>query len=184
MSANPLQLQPHSRKAPVPGSGPAPRTSTSELVDTLAHMLAVELSVHHHAQRPGRAEALGLPLTDYCTLELIIGFGQLSTGQITRLTGLSTGGTTAMLNRLEHAGYIRRERHPDDRRVVIVEPVWPRCEPILDRPTRTLTEILHDAARHNPASVVPAHDLLKTCVQALARQNAGWLSAHGPGLQP
>ncbi|HTD55568.1 MAG TPA: MarR family transcriptional regulator, partial [Silvibacterium sp.] len=35
-------------------------------------------------------------------------------------TGLTTGGVTVVLDRLEKAGYARRERNPDDRRSVLV----------------------------------------------------------------
>jgi DNA-binding MarR family transcriptional regulator len=38
--------------------------------------------------------------------------------------GITTGGAiTAVIDRLERAGYVKRTRDPDDRRRVIVEPV-------------------------------------------------------------
>jgi DNA-binding MarR family transcriptional regulator len=39
------------------------------------------------------------------------------------LTGLTTGGVTAALDRLEKAGYIRRQPNPGDRRSVLVRAI-------------------------------------------------------------
>jgi DNA-binding MarR family transcriptional regulator len=39
------------------------------------------------------------------------------------LSGFTTGAITGIVDRLERAGYVRRERHPIDRRSVIVHPV-------------------------------------------------------------
>jgi len=41
---------------------------------------------------------------------------------LARATGLTTGAVTGVLDRLETAGYVRRERDPSDRRRVFVEP--------------------------------------------------------------
>ncbi|MFJ1760870.1 MarR family transcriptional regulator [Amycolatopsis sp. NPDC088138] len=47
--------------------------------------------------------------------------GTLTAGRIARLTGLSTGAVTGVLDRLERAGFVRRARDRDDRRKVLVE---------------------------------------------------------------
>jgi DNA-binding MarR family transcriptional regulator len=47
----------------------------------------------------------------------------MTAGQLADLTGLTTGAITGMLNRLEEAGLVRRERDPGDGRRVIVQPV-------------------------------------------------------------
>jgi DNA-binding MarR family transcriptional regulator len=46
--------------------------------------------------------------------------GPTTAGQLADLTGLTTGAITGMLNRLEEAGLVRRERDPSDGRRVIV----------------------------------------------------------------
>jgi DNA-binding MarR family transcriptional regulator len=43
-------------------------------------------------------------------------------GELAAGMGLSTGAITAMLDRLERAGYVRRVRDPADRRRVLAEP--------------------------------------------------------------
>jgi DNA-binding MarR family transcriptional regulator len=49
--------------------------------------------------------------------------GPLSPGRLAELSGLTTGTVTGVLDRLEKAGYVRRDRAPDDRRKVIVSRV-------------------------------------------------------------
>ncbi|MFN8474640.1 MAG: MarR family transcriptional regulator [Anaerolineae bacterium] len=46
----------------------------------------------------------------------------LTAGQLARLTGLTTGAITGIIDRLEKAGFARREADPHDRRRVIVRP--------------------------------------------------------------
>ncbi|MFT4011804.1 MAG: MarR family transcriptional regulator [Paracoccus sp. (in: a-proteobacteria)] len=43
-----------------------------------------------------------------------------SPGRILSYLGLSSGAGTALFDRLEKAGYIRRERNPEDRRSVLI----------------------------------------------------------------
>ena len=47
----------------------------------------------------------------------------MTTGRIAELTGLTTGSATRLVDRLERAGYVVRERDAGDRRRVLVAPV-------------------------------------------------------------
>jgi len=69
------------------------------------------------------ADKLGLNATDYQVLNLLDLHGSAKPGELSRLTGMTTGGVTMALDRLEKAGFVRRERNPNDRRSVIVRPV-------------------------------------------------------------
>jgi DNA-binding PadR family transcriptional regulator len=44
----------------------------------------------------------------------------MTAGDLARITGLTTASITGVLDRLEEAGFVRRERDPHDRRRVIV----------------------------------------------------------------
>jgi DNA-binding MarR family transcriptional regulator len=46
--------------------------------------------------------------------------GPSTPGELARFTGLTTGGVTVMLDRLEKGGYLKREPNPRDRRSVLV----------------------------------------------------------------
>jgi DNA-binding MarR family transcriptional regulator len=62
----------------------------------------------------------GMTVTDMQVIDLLESAGPMTAGQLADLTGLTTGAITGMLNRLEEAGLVRRERDPDDARKVIV----------------------------------------------------------------
>jgi len=65
---------------------------------------------------------LRLNRTDVRCLDLLDQRGTQTAGELSETTGLTTGAVTAMLDRLERAGYVRRLRDPGDRRKVLVEP--------------------------------------------------------------
>ncbi|KPC65314.1 MarR family winged helix-turn-helix transcriptional regulator [Streptomyces chattanoogensis] len=69
------------------------------------------------------AEAAGLHTSEWYALSLIAQEGSLSSGELATRTGLTTGATTRLIDRLERAGYARRTADPKDRRRVIVEPI-------------------------------------------------------------
>lgn len=67
------------------------------------------------------ADHLGLHPTDLQCLNLLtLEGGPVTTGRIAELTGLTTGSATRLVDRLERAGYVVRERDAADRRKVLV----------------------------------------------------------------
>jgi len=64
---------------------------------------------------------LGLNRTDLKCLSVIAQRGPVAVGEIGKAAGLTRGAMTTALDRIEHAGYARRLRDPDDRRGVLVE---------------------------------------------------------------
>lgn len=62
-------------------------------------------------------DAAGLETMDY-----LISSGTSTPTELARRTGLSTAAMTLVLNRLEQAGHVRRERHPSDGRKLVVTP--------------------------------------------------------------
>ena len=46
--------------------------------------------------------------------------GRMTAGELARATGLTTASITGVLDRLEEAGFVQRERDPKDRRRVVV----------------------------------------------------------------
>ncbi len=66
------------------------------------------------------ARQLGLNGTDLQCLNLLDLRGSATPGELARCCSLTTGGVTVVLDRLEWAGYIRRERSSRDRRSTIV----------------------------------------------------------------
>jgi len=73
------------------------------------------------------AKELGLNGTDLQCLNLLDLKGPLKPGELAQWCALTTGGVTVILDRLEKAGYIRRESNPADRRSLIIRPVPARA---------------------------------------------------------
>jgi DNA-binding MarR family transcriptional regulator len=58
--------------------------------------------------------------TDIQVMDILDRAGEVSAGQLADLMGMTTGAIARILNRLEEAGLVRRERDPNDGRRVIV----------------------------------------------------------------
>jgi DNA-binding MarR family transcriptional regulator len=74
------------------------------------------------AQLMGQAAAdrIGLNATDLNCLNILSFSGEMTAGDLARETGLTTASITGVADRLEEAGYVRRERDPKDRRRVVI----------------------------------------------------------------
>jgi DNA-binding MarR family transcriptional regulator len=67
------------------------------------------------------AARTGKTVTDLQVLDILQMTGPTIAGNLADLTGLTTGATTGLLNRLEEAGLVRRVRDPADGRRIIVQ---------------------------------------------------------------
>jgi len=66
------------------------------------------------------AAQTGMAVTDIQVMDLLDVIGSSTAGQLAEFTGLTTGAITRILDRLEKAELVRRERDPNDGRKVIV----------------------------------------------------------------
>src|SRR5215813_7245947 len=66
------------------------------------------------------ADRVGINATDLNCLNILSFHGEMTAGQLATETGLTTASITGVTDRLEEAGYVRRERDPKDRRRVVV----------------------------------------------------------------
>ena len=73
------------------------------------------------------ADRIGINATDLNCLNILSFSGELTAGELARATGLSTASITGVADRLEEAGYVRRERTPKDRRRVVIRLVLERA---------------------------------------------------------
>jgi DNA-binding MarR family transcriptional regulator len=67
------------------------------------------------------AAALGVSMTDLHCLNVVESRGGATAGELAVESGLTTGAVTAVIDRLERAGFARRARDEHDRRKVKVE---------------------------------------------------------------
>jgi DNA-binding MarR family transcriptional regulator len=64
---------------------------------------------------------MGINMTEEKTLDVLEREGAQTAGAIARRTGLTPASVTGLLDRLERKGFVRRHRHGDDGRRVLVE---------------------------------------------------------------
>ncbi|MCD0447025.1 MarR family transcriptional regulator [Glycomyces sp. A-F 0318] len=69
------------------------------------------------------AQAVGMGPTDLYATGTLAFHGRMTSGELAAKTGLTTGATTRLIDRLEQRGLVRRVPDPADRRRVLVEAV-------------------------------------------------------------
>ncbi len=85
-------------------------------------MAVRDYGIHLTLFRNAMSEWAGLNVTDMECLRLLFLKGIATPSELARHTGLTSGATTAMLDRLEKAGLIERRPNPDDRRGTLITP--------------------------------------------------------------
>ena len=68
------------------------------------------------------ARKAGLPGTDHKYLGFLLEKGQMTAGELSTLTGLTTGAVTGLVDRFEKRNLVKRKFAEGDRRKVIIEP--------------------------------------------------------------
>ena len=136
-------------------------------------------------------EWMGINRSDSRALDYLEERGRVSAGELAKATGLSTGAVTAVIDRLEKAGFARRVPDPDDRRKVLVEsteqvqfiawelygPLAEASGPILarysDDELRLVIGLLRDAMAVRDTNAERVRKMLKDRKAQTGRANSG-----------
>lgn len=166
----------HDRRSEPDSGGYSPQDGPGP-IDKIAAAMSRQLGVYLSASQAAMAERLGLSVTELKALEMVQAFEALPTGQLGQLMGISWGGTTALINRLEAAGYVQRGRHPLDRRVIVIRPVAERCRE-LEREHQAMADEVAFIGRQFDADQLRAvQAFLKQYIRALRHETTAWLRA-------
>jgi len=130
------------------------------------------------------AERLHLHPTEVEVLDLLGRAGPLTAGQVTEVTGLTSGAASRLIDRLERAGYVRRAPNPKDRRSVLVMPM----RELISRDLAPLYAPLESALsalyeRYDPEQLALITDFLSR-VNAVSRAHIDRLRAGSPTHRP
>ena len=90
------------------------------IIDELLHLMRAHEAANDAFDEVA-CQRLGINRTDLRCLNIVDNNGPMTAGRLAELSGLTTAAVTAVLDRLERAGYARRVRDEEDRRQVIVE---------------------------------------------------------------
>jgi DNA-binding MarR family transcriptional regulator len=88
---------------------------------TPANLLGREFSTAVVVFNEAIGKLLGLSAVERKCIDVLRRLGPVTAGTIAEHTGLTTGAVTGLMDRLEKAGYVRRERDRHDRRKVVVQ---------------------------------------------------------------
>jgi DNA-binding MarR family transcriptional regulator len=72
------------------------------------------------------SERAGVSSADMECIDFVNVEGRMTAGRLAELSGLTTGAITGVVDRLEKAGMVRRERDESDRRKVFIVPIEER----------------------------------------------------------
>jgi len=69
------------------------------------------------------ASRIGLSATEFEAMDIITRYQPMTAGKLAEYCGLTTGAITGLVDRLERAGFVMRERDSEDRRRVYIKPI-------------------------------------------------------------
>lgn len=143
------------------------RVAQREVVRELSQQLGRNYAAFAQVSQAVLAQQQAMPLTDFKALEFLLSFGSLPTGQLAQLTGLSHGGIATLISRLENAGLVTRDRHPEDRRIVAICADHEQCAG-LSFPMNQMEEAIAGIAeRYSSRELSIVSSFLEDCAKLL-----------------
>ena len=154
------------------------RKSRDELLKDLNEALR-KVSAQSVLLSDAVARLAGLNSTDLECLDLLLLSGPTTAGALAAHTGLTTGAITAVIDRMERAGFARRQRDVNDRRRVLVEALPHYVQRIgpLYRPLASSTDRLHREYDDRQLALVVEY---LTKATALVAEHMNWLQTQQP----
>ena len=95
--------------------------SRAELMQDLEHAMR-KASAQGTIYASAVADSVGISSSDMDCMDFLNLEGRMTAGRLAELTGLTTGAITGVVDRMEKAGLVRRERDAEDRRKVFIAP--------------------------------------------------------------
>lgn len=155
-----------------------PRDQSKQLIppeswdygQSLGRDLATAVVLFHEAV----AARLGLNAAEWRCLGLLEQHGPSTAGRLAEWSGFTTGAITGIVDRLEKAGYVRRQPNPRDRRSVIIHPLRSaelkkRVGPIFESLGRSMAEA---AGRYTPQEQAAIQDYFERTIRVLREETA------------
>jgi DNA-binding MarR family transcriptional regulator len=113
------------------------------------------------------ASRVGISSSDLECLDFLNLEGRVTAGRLAEVTGLTTGAITGVVDRLEKAGLVRRERDDHDRRKVFIATVPENVAKVAD--LRLLLRFMTQGYK----TMLAATEELKAMIDAPKRKRSG-----------
>ena len=142
-----------------------------DLVQIVGQQMGREISARTILFHQSIADVTGLSVVDLKCLDYIERRGDVTAGDLARITGLTTGAITAAIDRLEKAGLARRQRSKEDRRKVFLRlrqsPQLARIMPIYQAMAREMARL---AESYSTSELETIRDFGTRLIETLQRQ--------------
>ena len=142
-----------------------------ELEEIVGLRIGREMSARTVLFHQSIANLAGVSATDLKCLDYIQRGDDVTAGDLARVTGLTTGAITMVIDRLEKAGLARRERDKADRRKIFIRlrqsPATARIMPIYAALGQEMAQL---AARYSTPELETIQDFCVRCIEILRRQ--------------
>jgi DNA-binding MarR family transcriptional regulator len=157
------------------GGTPGVQATTSS---TVAIRSALDRSEHAAIRlRVALGRVLELPEHDVLAVQHLARAGELTPTQLGRLLDLTSGGTTALVQRLEGRGFVFRTPHPVDRRSIHLR-LTGEIEELAAGALAPLVVEIDDAVGRLSDDEVAAVERFLTEIAATVERHAGELGRH------
>ena len=113
---------------------------------------------------------MGINRTDGRCLDILDRTGRVTAGELAAESGLSTGAITAVIDRLERAGYVVRLRDDRDRRRVLIE--------LTDEARRLVAEVYRPVAEQGGAVLSAYSDEQLVLIRDFMDKGREFLTRH------
>jgi DNA-binding MarR family transcriptional regulator len=147
------------------------------IAETMAAMRAFQIAVDEVDEQVARRAKINR--TDLRCLDVLTRSEPMSAGALAELTGLTTGGMTVVVDRLESGGFVKRIPDPDDRRRVLVK-ATAKAKRLIDRLYGDLGRVARERLEGMPAADIRVVSEFLDYARALNEAHAAELSKRAP----
>ena len=128
------------------------------------HKASRQISVYLEA----RTRELGVSVDEGHVLTYLRSYAPTPIGELVRVFGIKQSTFTSMLDRLERAGWVRREMNPEDRRSFLIH-VTDDGRDLAERLNRLLTTLEDEIRAHAAPRDVAGFHTVMTAVEEVTR---------------
>ena len=145
----------------------------------MTHSLRTVLNNFNDLQRHV-AQQLGLGLNDVTALEHLISRSDLGPADLASLLGITTASATVLVDRLENAGHVQRQSHPQDRRRKLLL-VTEHAQSEVFKALQPLLEMHKDIDEHYNKE---ERAVIQSYLRRVSQSYEGHVHGHPDGAEP
>jgi DNA-binding MarR family transcriptional regulator len=160
-----------------------PNSKTSKRRELLSRLqgLGRKISTQTVFLHQAIAQSVGLNATDTKCIDLILSHprGSVTAGELSVMTGLTTGAITHILDRLEKRQFVERVRDTSDRRKVFIRVRPETLEPLAPKYEEIGKAYLNLAERYDDRELQLICDYMESASEVSKRELANMLAVNG-----